>query len=108
SAGKDFGIRLHRGTALPSSPLILDDIPQNFDAVETLALKGGPVLTLSARNLIASGKPETWLAGPQVTEWWFSGPLRDPQGAADPHLMVRLGLRSYGKDRPLRVEFDVE
>jgi hypothetical protein len=43
-----------------------------------------------------------------VTEWWVAGPLRDAQGKADPHLSVRFGIRSYGKNRPVRVEVDVE
>jgi hypothetical protein len=82
-------------------------LPDDFDAVVTLRLKD-VVLTASAKAMLANGTPEKWLSGPLVSEWWVKGPFRDKAGKADPHLFVQFGIRSYGKNRPLRVEADVE
>lgn len=91
--------------AAPSIPL--SALPPDFDAVVTLKTKDR-VLTASAKALLAAGHVENWLSGPLVSEWWVSGAFRDQNGNADPHMYVEFGIRSYGKDRPLRVEADVE
>ncbi len=107
SAGSDFSVAIVRGTPAQGAPVATAALPAGFDAVVDLTV-GGNHLTASARDLLARGKTETWLSGPLVTEWWVSGPLRDAAGKPDPHLAVRFGIRSYGKDRPLRIEVDVE
>ncbi len=83
------------------------DLPQNFDVVVELA-SSGRKLTASARTLLARGKPETWLRGPLVSEWWVAGPFTDAHGVADPHLHVRFGIRCYGTSQPLRIDVIVE
>jgi hypothetical protein len=92
------------GSALPVVPLAL---PAEFDTVVTLKLRDR-VISASAKALLATVKPKNWLAGPLVSEWWVGGPLRDKNGTADPHLYVQFGIRCYGKDRPVRVEVNVE
>lgn len=108
AAGQDFPVGLSAGAAVSGSPLALTDLPSGLDANVNLSMTDGTKLSASLKSVLASAKPEVWLSGPQVTEWWVSGPLRNAQGAADPHLSVRFGIRSYGKDRPLRIEVDVE
>jgi hypothetical protein len=105
--GQEFSVALVRGGEAPAHPLSVADLPSNFDAKIDLLMNGLRYVA-SARDLLIHSKPQLWLSGHQVTEWWVSGPLRDPDGRADPHLAARFGIRSYGKDRPVRVEVDVE
>lgn len=107
SAGRDAKISLVRSSP-QSRPLTTRSGPPEFEAVVSLTMNDGRRLTASAKSLMATGKAELWLAGPQVTEWWVAGPLVDDQGKADPHLSIRFGIRSYGEGRPLRVEVNVE
>lgn len=108
SNGNDVSVSLSRGPKATTAPLPLTALPRDFDTVLTLKMKDGRTLHASARDLLKTAKPDLWLSGAQVTEWWMAGPLRDAQGKADPYLSVRFGIRSYGAGRPLRVELDVE
>ncbi len=107
--GGHTSVILRRASAapVPAPAVTTAALPSDFDAVVTLKLKDR-VLVASARKLLAGGKPETWLSGPLVSEWWVSGPFRDKNGAADPHLYAQFGIRSYGRGQPLRVEVNVE
>ncbi len=100
-------ISLSRGSAAPSAPLNLADLPANFDAVVELNSRKGK-LRISARELLAKSKPDVWLSGALVTEWWISGSFKDQSGKTEPHLTALFGIRSYGKGKPLRVEVVVE
>jgi hypothetical protein len=100
-------LQLVLGTPTSGAPITLAALPADFDTTVTLSF-GDRTLTASARDLLAHSKPEAWLAGPLVAEWFVAGPLRDASGKPDPHFSVRFGLRSYGAGRPLRVEVDVE
>jgi hypothetical protein len=99
-------IQLAAGTPAQGAPVALSALPGDFDTVVTLDF-GDRKLSASAREMLR-GKPETWLSGPLVSEWWIAGPFRDASGKSDPHLSARFGLRSYGAGRPLRIEVDVE
>jgi hypothetical protein len=103
----DVEVSAARGAPMQGAPVPISALPGNFDAVVELNEQGNR-LTVSARDLLARGKPESWLSGPLVSEWWVSGPPRDASGKPDPLLSVRFGIRSYGSGRPLRVEVDVE
>ncbi len=104
---KPFTVDIIHGRPQSGAAITTAALPNGFDAVVDLN-RGGSHLTASVRALLAKSKPEIWLSGPLVSEWWVSGPLRDAAGNANPHLFVRFGIRSYGKNRPLRVEVDVE
>lgn len=106
-SGKTLTVHLTPGQAAQGAPVALSALPSDFDAVISLDL-GNSRLSASARDLVAHSKPQSWLSGPLVSEWWFSGPLRDANGKPDPHLTARFGIRSYGQGRPLRIEVDVE
>jgi hypothetical protein len=106
-SGRDVTVSAVQGSPVQGTPVALSALPGNFDAVVDLN-EGGNHLTASARDLIAHGKPDTWLAGPLVSEWWFWGPLRDASGKPDPLLTAHFGIRSYGPGRPLRIEVVVE
>lgn len=61
------------------------------------------------RDLLLEDKVETWLAGPVVTEWMTSGPLKrvsDDQEHA--HLSARFYLRYYPATSSVRVDLTVE
>jgi hypothetical protein len=100
-------VQLVGGTPAQGAPVALSALPSDFDA-EVILDFGDRKLTVSARDLLAHSKPQTWLAGPLVSEWWIAAPFRDAAGKSDPHLSARFGLRSYGPGRPLRIEVDVE
>ena len=104
---RDVSVQLAAGAPAGGAPIALSALPADFDTTITLNF-GDRTLTASARDLLAKGKPETWLSGPLVSEWFVSGPFRDASGKPDPHFSVRIGLRSYGPGRPLRIDVDVE
>lgn len=107
ATGHTMAVTIVPGGKTEGTPVALSALPPDFDVVVDLS-EGGRHVKASVRDLMAHEKPDTWLSGPLVSEWWFAGPLRDSAGKPDPHLSVRFGIRSYGKDRPLRLEVDVE
>lgn len=106
-SGEHMSISLRAKKPDATKPISLSELPAGFDAVVTLKM-GNQVLSTSAKALLAAGHPETWLSGQNVSEWWVNGPFRDQSGKPDPHMYVQFGIRSYGENRPLRVEADVE
>jgi hypothetical protein len=108
-SGAAATIVLRRGSdAVPVAGTISPaDLPPGFDAMVSLKMKDR-TLTASAKTLLAAGSVEKWLSGGLVGEWWVAGAFRDKSGAADPHLHAQFGIRSYGKNRPVRVDVIVE
>lgn len=106
-SGRDTTIAVVPGAPAQGAPVGLAALPADFDATIDLTV-GGNHFTLSAKDLLASKRMETWLSGPLVSEWWLAAALRDQSGKPDTHLSARFGIRSYGANRPLRVEVDVE
>ena len=107
SLDHDATVQLVAGSTVSGAPVAIGALPPDFDAIITIDL-GDTRLTASAREMLARGKPEPWLSGPQVSEWWVAGPFRDAAGKPHPHLSARFGIRSYGPGRPLRIEADIE
>ncbi|HEX4159683.1 MAG TPA: hypothetical protein VHY79_14545 [Rhizomicrobium sp.] len=108
-SGQEMPVTLRRSERAIATDVAVStsSLPSDFDAVVDLNL-GGHHLVATARALLAQGRPETWLSGPLVTEWWVSGPFTDGRGVADPHLYARFGIRCYGKGQPLRLDIAVE
>jgi hypothetical protein len=108
-AAAPVSLRSVNASTSPAASVSLPALPDNFDAVVTLKMKG-KVLSASAKLALAQSdqKKLLWLSGPLVSEWWVSAPFRDEHGIADPHLSVQFGIRSYGRNRPLRIEADIE
>jgi hypothetical protein len=78
----------------------------SFDTGVSLNI-GGTVYSASARELLSSGTPATWLTGPLATEWLVSGPVRSGS-TAHPHLQARFYVRAYQGLGAVRVEVVVE
>ncbi len=78
-----------------------------FDTSVNLNIGGTPY-TASARALLQSATPATWLSGPLATEWLLSAPLKTAAGAAHPHLQARFYVRAYAGLQAARVEVVVE
>lgn len=94
--------------ATPAMPPVPQSaLPAAFDARLRLEEKTS-ALSISLRDLMAASKPAIWLSGPLVSEWWYTGALREASGKPNPHLTALFGIRSYGAGRPLRVEVVVE
>lgn len=106
--GHELGVYLVKSASkVAGAPISLSDIPESFHGKITLTIGGKPFVT-TVRYLIDHSTPRKWLEGPGVTEWLLTGPVRDASGNTDPLINVRFGVRSYGKDRPLRFEVVVE
>ena len=91
------------GGAITTSALL----GTTFDATVNLSI-GGTAYTASARSLLQSGTPTTWLAGPLATEWVLSAPVRTSSGTAHPHLQARFYVRAYQGLQSVRVDVVVE
>jgi hypothetical protein len=82
-----------------------------YDASAQLEL-GGETLTAHVKPLLSAaqkeGRPRTWLAGPLVTEWSVSGPLRRADGTPHPHLSVRFDVRAYAGLKAVRTDICIE
>jgi hypothetical protein len=102
-------VTLFRGEAIGNhgSRILPSDLPPGFDADITLASRGKR-WSASVRALLARTKPDIWLSGPLVSEWWVAGPFTDQNGVADPHLRIQFGVRCYGRNRPVRLEVNVD
>lgn len=77
-----------------------------FDAKVDLNV-GGTTYSSSARALLSSGTPKTWLSGPLVSEWIVGGPLKTSGGATHAHLAAYYHVRAYGGSSVDRVRVDV-
>ncbi len=90
-----------------TAPTVAALLGTSFDTTINLDI-GGTAYTASARALLQSGTPGTWLSGNLVTEWLLSAPLRTASGAAHPHLQARFHVRAYQGLQRVRVEAVVE
>lgn len=85
----------------------LDDLlATDFDATVSATLNGQSY-GASAKSLLSSGTPVSWLSGPLVSEWIVSGPLAGQSGA-HPHLSARFSVREYAGAARARVAVVVE
>ena len=100
-------VALHLESKQENAPTERCELPANLDASVVLS-SNGQTLTTSLRKLVDHQRPDMWLSGALVCEAWFVGPLNDSTGKPDPHLTARFGLRSYGANRPVRIEIDIE
>ena len=119
AAGKTETIVLTRSpspssNSAPSAPPSLSPVvtPEHllasgFDAQVRILLEG-KVYTADARPSLANGNASNWLAGPIVSEWLMTVPLRNAQGVAHPHLHVRYAIRDYAGAHATRVDISVE
>ncbi len=103
--GRSTKIAMEQGPARPAGPSV--PLPSNLDAVVDLTL-GGNHLTASLHEAIRHARPDVWLSGPLMGEWWFSTPFRDALGKPDPHLSARFGVRAYASGGPTRIDVVVE
>ncbi len=78
------------GSAVTLSSLLAT----TFDAKVSLNIAGTD-FTASAKNLLQTTTPKSWLSGPQVTEWIVGGPVKDSLGNAHPHLTAYFHIRAY-------------
>jgi hypothetical protein len=96
----------------------LDDLLGSaFDASVSVQI-GGATYSADARDLLAAAKSaqscapwgkdcKEWLAGPEVSSWVVSAPLRDSNGVAHPFLSAVFEIRAYGPNPVTRVRADV-
>jgi hypothetical protein len=82
-----------------------DLLATSFDAVVSLTV-GGTVYSASARDLLNDASP-TWIAGPLVTEWMLSAPVRSGN-TQHPSLTARFHIRAYTGLSRVRVDVTVE
>lgn len=68
----------------------------------------GVSYSVSANELLKSGKYNTWLSGAQANEWHVSAPLKTAAGVEHPHLSARFAIRSYTGTSKARVDVTIE
>ena len=80
-----------------------------FDAQVSLNVAGvdGGVFTASARTLLQTTPPKSWLLGPEVSEWIVGGPVKAAAGGEHPHLGAYFHVRAYAGTPINRVRVDV-
>ncbi len=93
--------------AVTALPTIADLLKAGFSA-SVRATVGGVPYSASAETLLAAGGATPWLQGPVANEWLVSGPLKDAQGNAHPHLSARFAVRWYAGQSRAKVDVIVE
>ena len=76
-----------------------------FDSQVSLNV-GGTVYSASARTLLQTPTPKSWLAGPAVSEWIVGGPVKDVSGNPHPHLAAYFHIRAYAGSPITKVRVD--
>jgi hypothetical protein len=102
-------VRFLPTTTPPASGSVVplaDLLNSGFDATVSLTVGSTPY-TVSAGDLLRQATPATWLAGPLVTEWKVSGPLRAGT-SAHPHLQAIFHIRAYAGMDSVRVDVALE
>ncbi len=95
-------------TASPTPAVTLEALmASGFDAEVALRLPD-TVYRARARALLNTSTPQTWLAGPEVSEWIVGGPVRTSAHAAHPHLTAYFHVRAYRGLKRVRVDVVVE
>lgn len=110
--GAKVPLAISAGTALAAgAPLGLSQLlATQYDAKASLVI-GGVTYTADARTLlqaVGSGQQchswseacVAWLSGSLVSEWVVHGPLKGPDGKANPNLRVSFGVRVYAGNSP--------
>lgn len=77
-----------------TGPVLSDVLNTNFDTVVSLNV-GGTSYSASARNLLQTTQPNTWLDGSLTKEWEVSAPFKTSNGTDHPHLVARFSVRAY-------------
>ena len=99
---------LSTGPLTSGTPVALSDLlATTYDATVSLNL-GGTAYTASARQALAGANVKTWLAGPIVSEWLVSAPVRTASGASHPHLMAYFHVRAYAGVQQVRTDVVIE
>jgi hypothetical protein len=84
-----------------------DLVNAGFVATVKVSL-GGVLYSASADQLLKSGSPQAWLAGPIANEWLLSAPLKTSAGMAHPHLTARFAIRAYAGQSRAKVDVVLE
>lgn len=108
-ASQTLTLRRTDPRAAPAEPATVASLLDAGFSAQVQLTVDGRRHTVAAEDLLrASSPPERWLQGQVATEWLVSGPLRDAQGVAHPHLTARFALRHYPQAQRVRVDFVIE
>ena len=90
----------------PTSVSLEKLLSKGFDA-ELIFTIGKKKYTSSARKLLQTGSYETWLSGPEVSEWVIGGSVKS-SGEEHPHLAAYFHVRAYAGLDNIRIDVVVE
>lgn len=109
SAGQTLTVRLSKTAPAAATAAVTPSalLASGFSAAVNLTLNGQRY-TVSADQLLKSGKYKTWLSGPVVNEWLVSAPLKNSAGVDHPHLSARFAIRSYTGLNKAKVDVTIE
>lgn len=108
AAGGSEILTLFTTTAAPTGTAVIlsNLLATTFDAQVSLNIPGSGVFTASAKNLLQTTTPKSWLAGPEVSEWIVGGALKDSVGNPHPHLTAYFHVRAYAGSPISKVRVD--
>lgn len=109
AANSQQGIEIVVVDSVPvaQSVRLADLLATNFDGVVSLTVASTPY-TASIADLLTTTQSQTWLSGPEVTEWIVSAPLKKADGTEHPHLTARFNIRAYASFDAVRVDVIIE
>ncbi len=109
SANSQNNVTLHApgSNASGASVTLANLLATSFDSVVSVNI-GGTVYSASARDLLQSGSPDSWLSGPLVSEWLVAGPVETGAGSPHAHLTARFHVRAYAGLESVRVSVTLE
>ncbi len=92
----------------PATPVQLSGLlATSFTGQVSLNLDGTNY-TASMLDLLQNTTPQSWLSGPEVSEWIVSAPLKSTSGTEHPHLTARFNVRAYAGFDSVRVDVIIE
>ena len=86
---------------------LADLLATNFNGQVSLSV-AGTAYTATIPDLLQNNQSETWLSGPEVTEWIVSAPLKAANGTEHPHLTASFNVRAYANFDSVRVDVIIE
>ncbi|MDT8383063.1 MAG: hypothetical protein RRB22_01465 [Gammaproteobacteria bacterium] len=104
---QDIEIVVVDSVPVAQSVRLADLLATNFDGVVSLTVASTPY-TASIADLLTTTQSQTWLSGPEVTEWIVSAPLKAADGTEHPHLTARFNIRAYASFDSVRVDVIIE
>ena len=105
AATQSLSLITQADSASPSPVTLASLLATTFDSQVSLNV-AGTIYSASARNLLQTTTPKSWLSGAEVSEWIVGGPVKTAGGVAHPHLTAYFHVRAYAGTPITQVRVD--